>query len=77
MKELSPRAIYPVMHHTLYALRDLRRILVRFSPIAIALSKDPSIAERVETWPCDHDVAQILVAIRDLRRALFYFINGE
>jgi hypothetical protein len=77
MKEFSPRDMYPAIRHTLYALRDLRRILVRFSPIAIDLCQDPSLAERIGTWPCDHDVAQILVAIRDLRRALFYFINGE
>jgi hypothetical protein len=42
------------------ALLSLRRSLTDLCPLAPALVKDPSLAERIDTAPLDHSAALIL-----------------
>lgn len=51
-------------------LRLLRRRLRAAEPLAAALVRDPGLAERTETYPYDHDVTDVLIAIDRLLRAL-------
>ena len=69
------RDLIRAARHTLYALRELRRSIIRFSPDAFALRDDPTIAERIETWPIDHEAAEILTQLVNLRRVLVSFLD--
>ena len=52
------------------ALLSLCRNLISLCPLAPALLRDPSLAERTDTTPYDHSVALILAAADDLLSAL-------
>jgi hypothetical protein len=52
------------------ALLSLCRSLTALCPLAPALLRDPSLAERTETTPNDHSAALILAAADELLSAL-------
>ena len=51
-------------------VRLLRRLLCASEPLGAALALDPGLAERTDTDLHDHDVADVLLAIDQLVRAL-------
>lgn len=52
------------------ALLSLCRSLSTLCPLAPALLRDPSLAERTDTTPYDHSVALILASAHELLSAL-------
>lgn len=53
-----------------HALLSLCRSLTTLCPLAPALARDPSLAERIDTTPYDHSVALVFAAADELLLAL-------
>ena len=58
-------------------LASLRRTLLAHSPDALALARDPSLAERIDTTPYDHDAAEALLPLDALLAALDDIASAE
>jgi hypothetical protein len=67
--DVCPGARRPI-RRTIVEIRRLVDALVATFPDAALLVRDPGLAERIETTPHDHVVAQVIVSARAFLRAL-------